>query len=68
MKKLYWRLRLKYEGSLVRKNMILKREIRGLKKVLEEIQKENHKLIDEITLKNITIHELDLGVRNERKN
>ena len=60
MKKLYWKLRLKYEGSLVSKNMKLRRELKQYKKLLEETRLENHKLVDEITLKNIKIRELSL--------
>lgn len=68
LKRIKLRLKMKHEGNLVSKNMKLKREIRYLKKELEETKEQNHKLIDEITLKNIKIRELDLGVRNERKN
>ena len=68
LKRIKLRLKMKYEGNLVNKNMKLKREIRYLKKELDETKEQNHKLIDEITLKNIKIRELDLGVRNERKN
>lgn len=68
LKRIKLRLKMKHEGNLVSKNMKLKREIRYLKKELEETKEQNHKLIDEITLKNIKIRELELGVRNERKN
>ena len=68
LKRIKLRLKMKHEGNLVSKIMKLKREIRYLKKELEETKEQNHKLIDEITLKNIKIRELDLGVRNERKN
>lgn len=63
MKKLYWRLRLKYEGSLVSKNMKLRQEIKRLKKELEETKEQNHKLIDQKTLDNIKIRELMLEVK-----
>lgn len=61
IRKIILKIRLKYEGSLVKKNIKLKSDIRHLKKLLEETQKENHKLIDEITLKNIKIRELNLN-------
>lgn len=65
MKKLYWRLRLKYEGSLVSKNMKLRQEIKRLKKELEETKEQNHKLIDQKTLDNIKIRQLILEGKNE---
>ena len=67
MKKFFIKLQLKYEGSLVKKNMVMKQEIKRLKKVLEETRIENHRLIDEITLKNIKIRELALNERLDRK-
>jgi hypothetical protein len=64
MKEKIKRIKLKYkmkiEGSLVRKIMKLKREIRHLKKELDETRKQNHKLIDQKTLDNIKIRELYL--------
>ncbi len=65
MKKLYWKLRLKYEGSLVSKNMKLRQEIKRLKKELEETKEQNHKLIDQKTLDNIKIRQLILEGKNE---
>lgn len=60
IKKLYLKLKIKYEGSLIKKNMKLKGEIKRLKKILEETKEQNHKLVDEITLKNLKIRELSL--------
>ena len=60
IRKFILKIRLKYEGSLVSKNIQLKRELKQYKKLLEETKKENHKLVDEITLKNIKIRELSL--------
>jgi len=65
MKKYLVRLRLKYETSLIHKNMKLKQEIKRLKKELEETKKQNHKLIDQKTLDNIKIRELYLEGKNE---
>lgn len=62
----YMHLKLKWERSLIKQNMELKREIRALNKKLDESNLMNHKLIDEITLKNIKIRELDLGVRYDK--
>lgn len=60
------RLKMKIEGSLVRKNMKLKSDIRRLKKELEETKKINHKLIDQKTLDNLKIRELYLEGKNEQ--
>ena len=60
MRKYLVKLKLKYETSLIHKNMKLKQDIKALKKLLEETKEENHKLVDEITLKNIRIRELTL--------
>lgn len=60
IKRIITRLKLKYEGNLVSKNMKLRKELKQCKKILEETRIENHKLIDEITLKNIKIRELSL--------
>lgn len=59
------RLKMKIEGSLVRKNMKLKSDIRRLKKELDETKKQNHKLIDQKTLDNIKIRQLILEGKNE---
>ena len=61
MKKFLLKIRLKYEGLLVSKNLKLRSEIRHYKKQIEELTKTNHKLIDEITIKNIEIRELNLN-------
>lgn len=61
MKKLILKIKLKYEGFVTIKNMKLKLQIKDLKKQIEELTKTNHKLIDEITLKNIEIRELSLN-------
>ena len=60
LKKIKTKLQMKYEGSLISKNLRLKRELKAYKKILEETRLENHKLVDEITLKNIKIRELSL--------
>lgn len=60
MKKFILKLRIKWQGSLVRKNMKLKGEIKRLKRLLEETKEQNHKLIDQKTLDNIKIRELYL--------
>lgn len=63
IKRIKLKYKMKLEGSLVRKIMKLKGEIRRLKKQLEETQKQNHKLIDQKTLDNIKIRELYLENR-----
>lgn len=63
MKKFILKLRIKWHGSLVRKNMKLKGEIKRLKRLLEETKEQNHKLIDQKTLDNIKIRELYLEGR-----
>jgi hypothetical protein len=65
MKKYLLKLRIKWEGSLIKKNMQLKGEIKRLKKLLEETKEQNHKLIDQKTLDNIKIRELILEGKNE---
>lgn len=65
MKKYILKIRMKWECSLVKKNMQLKGEIKRLKKLLEETQKQNHKLIDQKTLDNLKIRELYLEGKNE---
>ena len=57
------KIRLKYETSLLRKNMQLKQELKRIKRELEETKQQNHKLIDQKTLDNIRIRELTLEVR-----
>lgn len=63
----YLQLRIKWQQSKTKQIMELKKELKGAYKKLEESNTMNHKLIDEITLKNIRIRELDLGLRNEVK-
>lgn len=65
MKKYLLKIRIKWEQSLIRKNMQLKSEIKRLKKLLEETKEQNHKLIDQKTLDNIKIRELILEGKNE---
>lgn len=65
MKKYILKLRMKWECSLIKKNMQLKGEIKKLKKLLEETQEQNHKLIDQKTLDNLKIRELYLEGKNE---
>lgn len=60
MKKFILKMRIKWEGSLVKKNMQLKGEIKRLKRLLDETREQNHKLIDQKTLDNIKIRELYL--------
>lgn len=66
MKKRIMRFKLRIERTLIAKIMKQKGEIKTLKELNEGLKEENHKLIDEITLKNLKIRELTLGVRNER--
>lgn len=61
MKKRIMKFKLKVERSLIAKIMKQKGEIKTLKKLNEGLKEENHKLIDEITLKNLKIRELALG-------
>lgn len=65
MKKYILKIRMKWECSLVKKNMQLKGEIKRLKKLLEETKEQNHKLIDQKTLDNLKIRELYLEGKNE---
>lgn len=65
MKKFLLKLRIKWEGSLIKKNMQLKGEIKRLKKLLAETKEQNHKLIDQKTLDNIKIRELILEGKHE---
>lgn len=66
MKKRIMKFKLRIERTLIAKIMKQKGEIKTLKELNEGLKKENHKLIDEITIKNLKIRELSLGVRNER--
>lgn len=66
MKKYILKLRMKWECSLVKKNMQLKGEIKRLKRLLEETKEQNHKLVDQKTLDNLKIRELYLEGKNER--
>lgn len=66
MKKYILKIRMKWECSLVKKNMQLKGEIKRLKKLLEETKEQNHKLIDQKTLDNLKIRELYLEGKNEQ--
>lgn len=65
MKKYILKLRMKWECSLVKKNMQLKGEIKRLKRLLEETKEQNHKLIDQKILDNIKIRQLILEGKNE---
>lgn len=64
MKKLYLRIKKRIEKSLLIKTMEIKKELKTQKKINEGLKVENHKLIDEITLKNIKIREMYLGNEN----
>lgn len=66
MKKYILKIRMKWECSLVKKNMQLKGEIKRLKRLLEETKEQNHKLIDQKTLDNLKIRELYLEGKNEQ--
>lgn len=65
MKKFYLRIKKRIEKSLLIKTMEIKKELKTQKKINEGLKVENHKLIDEITLKNIKIREMYLG--NEKR-
>ena len=65
------RIKIKYEQSLIKKCMLLKKEIKDIKKELRheiELKKEitniNHGLIDLLAQYKIDIRELKLGERN----
>lgn len=60
MKKYFLKMRLKWETSVLKKNLELKQKIKKLERLLEETRNENHKLIDQKTLDNIRIRELTL--------
>lgn len=60
MKKRINKIKLKYERLLISKVMRLKQENKQLRKMIEGLKEENHKLIDEITLKQIKIRELSI--------
>lgn len=64
MKKFYLRIKKRIEKSLLIKTMEIKKELKIQKKINEGLKVENHKLIDEITLKNIKIREMYLGNEN----
>ena len=64
MKKIYLRIKRRIEKSLLIKTMEMKKELKTQKKINEGLKVENHKLIDEITLKNIKIREMYLGNEN----
>lgn len=66
MKKYILKIRMKWECSLVKKNMQLKGEIKRLKRLLEETKEQNHKLVDQKTLDNLKIRELYLEGKNEQ--
>jgi cell division protein FtsB len=61
MKKEYIKIRNKIEKSLIGKLIKAKQEIKYLRKKNEELQQQNHDLIDEMVLKQIKIRELSLG-------
>lgn len=60
MKKRILKLKIKYEQSLIKKYLELKKELKEQIRLNDGLKQENHKLIDEITLKNIKIRELSL--------
>ena len=60
MKKRILKLKIKYEQSLIKKYLELKKELKRERELKKAAIQENHKLIDEITLKNIKIRELSL--------
>ena len=60
MKKRILKIKIKYEQSLIKKYLKIKKELKEQIKLNEGLKEENHKLIDEITLKNIKIRELSL--------
>lgn len=65
IKKLYTKIRMKWECSLIKKNMVLKKEIKRLNKLIEATKEENHKLIDQKTLDNLKMREMYLENKNE---
>jgi len=60
MKKRIIKIKIKYEQSLIKKYLELKKELKEQVRLNNGLKEENHKLIDEITLKNIKIRELSL--------
>ena len=68
MKKYINKIKLRIERSLISKIMVLKQEVKYLKKINDGLKEENHKLIDEHTIMQMKIRELDLGIRKENKN
>ena len=68
MKKYINKIKLRIERSLISKIMVLKQEVKYLKKINDGLREENHKLIDEHTIMQMKIRELDLGIRKENKN
>lgn len=68
MKKYINKMKLRIERSLISKIMVLKQEVKYLKKINDGLREENHKLIDEHTIMQMKIRELDLGIRKENKN
>lgn len=65
MKRFILKIRIKWETSLIKKNMQLKQELKRIKRELEETKEQNHKLIDQKTLDNIRIRQLILEGKNE---
>ena len=60
MKKTILRIKRRIKKSLLIKTMEIKKELKTQKRINEGLKIENHKLIDEITLKNLKIREMYL--------
>lgn len=63
VKKIIFKIEIRWKNSLLRKNLKLKREIKRLENLLAETRKMNHDLLDQKQLDNITIRELLLEVK-----
>lgn len=63
VKRIIFKIQIRWKNSLLRKNLKLKKEIKRLEKILEETRRMNHDLLDQKQLDNIKIRELLLEVR-----
>lgn len=62
VKRIIFKIQIRWKNSLLRKNLKLKKEIKRLETLLAETKKQNHFLLDQKNLDEIKIRELKLEV------
>lgn len=62
VKRIIFKIQIRWKNSLLRKNLRLKKEIKRLETLLAETKKQNHYLLDQKNLDEIKIRELKLEV------